>query len=144
MKFCSSSLLLALLLLCAPLAQAQTARRGNGRTRGDAVTGQYVLRYSNVRGNLNVQLLPNSRIRFSLVALLETGGGGSRNGVAEGTIALKNSSAVYQEGECRISMRFLGDRVEVEESNVEDCGFGAFVTARGTYNRKSRRPRFDQ
>ncbi len=143
MKFCPSSLLLALLLLCATVAHAQTARRVNGRTR-DAVTGQYVLRYSNVRGNLNVQLLPNSRIKFSLVALLETGGGGNRNGVAEGTIALKNSSAVYQEGECRISMRFLGGRVELEESNVEDCGFGAFVTAQGTYIRKSRRPRFDQ
>jgi hypothetical protein len=97
-----------------------------------------------VRGNLNVQLLPNSRIRFSLVALLETGGGGNRNGVAEGTLALKNNRAVYQQGECRISMKFLDNSVEVEESNVEDCGFGAFVTARGTYHRKSRRPSFDQ
>jgi hypothetical protein len=137
-----AALLILISLAACSAALTQTARRGNARPR-DAVTGQYVLRYSNVRGNLNVQLLPNSRIRFSLVALLETGGG-TRNGVAEGTIPLKDNSAVYQEGECRISMRFLGDRVEVEESNVEDCGFGAFVTARGTYNRKSRRPRFDQ
>lgn len=141
MKRAALLLFICLTVCCA--ARTQTAAQTARRTR-DNVTGLYVLRYSNVRGNLNVQLLPNSRIKFSLVALLETGGGGNRNGVAEGTVALKNNRAVYQQGECRIAMKFLDNSVEVEESNVEDCGFGAFVTARGTYHRKSRRPTFDQ
>ena len=40
-------------------------------------------------------------------------------------------------------MRFLNAGVVVEEGNMENCGFGAYVTARGTYVRRSRNPRFD-
>ena len=136
------ALFLVLDLLTCYLVYPQAAGPKTERAP-DNVTGRYVLRYSNVRSSLNVQLLPNSKIKFSLIALLETGGGSPRNGVVEATVTLKKNSAVYQSGECRISMKFLGQRVEVKERNVDDCGFGAFVTAQGTYVRKSRRPRFE-
>ena len=136
------ALLLSVSLLSCGLVYPQAERLKAGRTRDD-VTGRYVLRYSNVRGSLNVQLLPNNRIKFSLVALLETGGGATRNGVVEATVALKDNTAIYQDGECKISMKFLSHSVLVKESNVDDCGFGAFVTAQGTYIRRSRKPRFD-
>lgn len=137
-----TALLLCVYLLGCYLVYPQAERPRAERSR-DSVTGRYVLHYSNVRSSLNVLLLPNKQIKFSLIALLETGGGSPRNGVIEATVPLKHNTAVYQNGECRISMKFLNRRVEVTESNVDDCGFGAFVTAQGTYIRKSRRPRFD-
>lgn len=137
-----AALLLCVLLLTCCSVYPQARRLKIGRAR-DNITGQYVLRYLNVRGSLNVQLLPDNKIRFNLIALLSTSGGETRNGVAEGTVTLKGNTAVYRNGECRISMRFLNNRVVVRESNVDDCGFGAFVTARGTYFRKSRKPTFD-
>lgn len=140
MRRTAPSIFVALLACC--LVHAQGERLKVRRTP-DNITGHYVLRYSNVRSSLNVQLLPNSQIKFSLVALLETGGGSPRNGVVEATLALNNGTAVYEDGECRISMKFVGNKVIVQENNVEDCGFGAFVTAQGTYIRKSRKPRFD-
>jgi hypothetical protein len=140
MRIAASLLFVALLACCLVPAQGEQL---NARRTPDNITGHYVLRYSNVRSSLNVQLLPNSRIKFSLVALLETGGGSPRNGVVEATAALKNGTAVHEDGECKISMKFVGNKVIVQEKNVEDCGFGAFVTAQGTYIRKSRKPRFD-
>lgn len=140
MRRAAALLFVASLACC--LVHSQAKRAKAGRTP-DNITGHYVLRYSNVRSSLNVQLLPDSRIKFSLVALLETGGGSPRNGVVEATLALKNGTAVYEDGECRISMKFSGNKVIVQEKNVEDCGFGAFVTAQGTYIRKSRKPKFD-
>jgi hypothetical protein len=135
-------LLFLFLLLAGPAGYPQAARPRGARARYH-VTGQYVLRHSNVRGRLDAQLLPGNQVKFSLVALLEPAGGSTRNGVAQGTVPLQGDTAIYRDGECSISMRFLNARVVVVESNVEDCGFGAFVTARGTYVRRSRKPRFD-
>lgn len=140
MRRTASLLFIALLACCLVHAQGE---RSKARRAPDNITGHYVLRYSNVRSSLNVQLLPKNQIKFSLVALLETGGGSPRNGVVEATVALKNKTAVYEDGGCKLSMKFVGNKVIVQESNVEDCGFGAFVTAQGTYIRKSRKPKFD-
>lgn len=137
-----AALLLLVYLAACHLAYPQAGRSKTVPAR-DNITGSYVLRYSNVRGSLNVQLLPNNQIKFSLVALLNTGSQETRNGVAEGTVRLKGNTAIYRSGECRISMKFLNNRVVVKEANVDDCGFGAFVTAQGTYLRRSRRPQFD-
>lgn len=138
----SVALLLSVYLLTCYLAYPEAVLTTANSARPN-ITGQYVLRYSNVRSSLNVLLLPNDKIKFSLTALLKTGGGETRNGVVEGTVALKNNIAIYRQGECRIYMKFLDNRVVVKESNVDDCGFGAFVTAQGTYIKKSRKPRFD-
>jgi hypothetical protein len=137
-----AALLLFTCLLACCLIYPQSGQSAVAR-RGDHFTGHYVLRYSNVRNSLNVQLLPKNQIKFSLVALLQTAGGETRNGVVEATIPLKNNTAVYQDGACRIEMKFLNNRVVLKESNVDECGFGAFVTAQGTYSRRSRKPRFD-
>jgi hypothetical protein len=135
-------LILLVSLFASQQGYAQALRSRPAR-QPDQFTGHYVLRYSNVRGRLDVQRLPNNRIKFSLTALLVTSGGETRNGVAEGTVPLKGGTAIYRNGECRITMKFLNNRVEVKESNVDDCGFGAFVTAQGTYIRRSRKPGFD-
>lgn len=138
-----AALLLSLYLLtCCFVSPGPSLPKTEARAR-DQFTGRYELRYLNVRGSLNVQLRPNNRIKFSLVALLKTAGGETRNGEVEGTVELKGDTAVYKSGECRITMKFINNRVMVSESNVDDCGFGAFVTAKGTYIRKSRKPSFD-
>ncbi len=136
-----ASMLFIALLACCPI-QAQSESAQARRTR-DNISGHYALRYSNVRSRLDVQLLPNNQIKFSLVALLETGGNSPRNGIVEATVALKNGVAVYEQGECKISMKFINNKAVVRESHVDDCGFGAFVTAEGTYLRKSRKPLFN-
>jgi hypothetical protein len=129
------------MLIVAALTCAATA--GQNRHASNNVSGQYVLHSSNVSARLDVLQLPHGRIKFSLVALLATGRD-SHNGTAEGTVALNKDTAVYEDGECRISMKFVNSKVVVKEHNVQDCGFGAFVTAQGTYIRKSRKPKFDQ
>ena len=98
--------LFLLLLLAGPAVYPQAGRPRDARAR-DQVTGQYVLRHSNVRGRLDARLLPGNQVKFSLVALLETAGGSSRNGVAQGTVPLQGDTAIYRDGECTISMRFL-------------------------------------
>jgi hypothetical protein len=137
-----TALVLFISLLACQLVYTQGVRSRPARTR-DQFTGHYELRYSNVRGSLDVQRLPDNQVKFSLTALLNTSGGETRNGVAEGTVRLKGNTAIYRNGECRIIMKFLNNRVEVKETSVDDCGFGAFVTAQGTYTRKSRKPKFD-
>ena len=137
-----AALLLSVYLAACCVVYPHGASRSVGRSPGN-ITGRYELRYLNVRGSLNAQLLPNNRIKFNLVALLKTAGGETRNGEVEGTVPLTGNTAVYSSGQCTIAMKFLGNRVEVKESNVDDCGFGAFVTAQGTYIRKSRKPKFD-
>jgi hypothetical protein len=137
-----SALLLLLSLLTCIFAQAQQDGHKT-RNRLDDVSGHYILSYSNVSGSLDALLLPKGRIRFRLLALLQTGGESPRNGMVEGTVSLKNDTAVYKEETCQISMKFVNNKVIVREQNVGDCGFGAYVTAQGTYIRKARKPKFD-
>lgn len=109
----------------------------------DTISGRYTLKYQNVQNELNVLLLPNQQVQIDLTALLKTGSD-VRNGVIQAKLPLKNSSVFYQEGNCKLSFKFVKKTVVVTESNVDQCGFGAYVTAKGTYLKQSNTPKFSK
>ncbi|WP_157776219.1 hypothetical protein [Gloeomargarita lithophora] len=107
----------------------------------DMISGRYTLKYQNVHNELNVLLLPNQQVKIDLLALLKTGSD-LRNGVVQAQLPLKKNSLLYQEGACKLAFKFTNKAVVVTETNVEECGFGAFVTAQGTYVKRSNIPKF--
>jgi hypothetical protein len=120
--------------IAAPLKQAAPRQ---------TVTGHYVCKYLNVTDTLNVLLLPKGQVKFDLIALLKAGDE-MRNGEVQGIAALKGNSAVYNQDSCKVTIKFAGNKAEVKVENAEACGFGAFVTADGSYLKANgRTPKFD-
>jgi hypothetical protein len=114
----------------------------NSKRLSKNISGHYILRYSNVSNRLDVLLLKSNQIKFHLIALLNTGSDSPHNGEIKDTIELKGNIAVYEAGKCKITLKFIDNKVQITESNVDDCGFGAFVTAKGTYIKRSVKPIF--
>lgn len=108
----------------------------------ESINGSYTLRYSNVSDSLDVLLLPDGRVKFELLALLIVSSE-TRNGEVQGIATLKGHTALYEEGQCKVEIRFAGHRAIVSVINDDACGFGAYVTANGTYTKRRRRPKFD-
>lgn len=138
-------LFLILLIVVTISAQTKTTKKSIDKTVAtDPITGHYTFRESNVINSLDVQLLSNNKIKFHLLALLKTGADSLHNGEVEDTVSIKDNVATYQEGNCKLVMKFIDNKVEVTEDNVDDCGFGAYVTAAGKYTKKSSKPKFTE
>jgi hypothetical protein len=135
---------LLLTLSASVSAHAQEARQqAQTQTAAVNVTGYYTYRQSNVSNSLAVLRLPDGKIKFQLIALLLVGQG-ARNGEVRGIASLENSTAVYDENGCQVTMKFSRTSAAVSVSNEDACGFGAYVTANGVYaKRNSRKPKFD-
>jgi hypothetical protein len=108
------------------------------------ITGHYLFKRQNVKNQLDVLMLTSNKIRFHLIALLFTGSDLPHNGEIVGEINITDSTAKYEEGNCTITFKFSRNKVQVFESNIDDCGFGAFVTAEGTYRKTSNAPNFNK
>jgi hypothetical protein len=67
------------------------------------------------------------------------------NGQLEGIARLENGVAIYETDSCRLRIEFLPAKVRITQSDkVGDCGFGANVTASGSYRKiDGRKPKFD-
>lgn len=67
------------------------------------------------------------------------------NGEIQAIVKLEKGVAVFESGDCRLKMEFLPTSVRIWQSDeVGDCGFGANVTAAGTYRKSdSKKPKFD-
>lgn len=137
--------LLVPLLLVWFVADAQTPLLKHSKSQN--VTGQYRLRKDEFRNSLNVRQLPGGKVKFELIALWVSHNNPQNihNGELHGVVSLKNGVAIYENGTCRITMRFTSTKVEVTESDENgECGFGANVTAAGSYRKiNSRIPKFD-
>ena len=115
-------------------------------TKARGVTGQYRLTQNEFRNRLDVQQLPGGKIKLNLLALWVSPNSPENihNGEIQAVVPLKNGVAVYESGNCRITMKFTPGKVVIGESGDNiDCGFGANVTAAGSYRRTSRKPKFD-
>ncbi len=138
----SVSLFFLLVLL---FTAAQTPPNTNAKPR--IVTGHYRLRQNEFRNSLDVQQLPGGKIKFQLVALWVSYNNPENvhNGELRGIVTLDKGVAIYETGTCKITMRFTLNRVAITESDESgDCGFGANVTAAGSYRKiNSRTPTFD-
>jgi hypothetical protein len=110
------------------------------------VTGQYRLRQEEFHNRLDVLQLPGGKIKFQLVALWVSHNNPENihNGELRGEVTLRNGLATLP-GNCKITMTFTANKVVVTEGEeTEACGFGANVTAAGSYRKiDSKKPKFD-
>jgi hypothetical protein len=111
----------------------------------DGITGNYRFRSPSAENSLDAQRLPGGKVKIYLYAswIGNAAMGNVRNGEIRETLSLKNNVAVYESGQCRITILFTGRRAIVTQSE-DDCGFGLNVLADGSYRkRNSRTPKFD-
>jgi hypothetical protein len=110
------------------------------------VTGQYRLRHQEFHNRLDVLQLPGGKIKFQLVALWVSHNNPENihNGELRGEVTLRNGQATLP-GNCKITMKFSANKVVITEGDeTDDCGFGANVTAAGSYRKiDSKKPKFD-
>ena len=110
------------------------------------VTGHYRLTRDEFRNRLDVQQLSGGKIKLYLLALWVSHNNPENihNGELQGVVALKNGHAVYDQDDCKLKFEFFSNRVRVTQLNDSGCGFGANVTAAGTYRKlDGKKPKFD-
>ena len=140
----SSTRFLALLGCTAAhcVVQAQSSAKPGPKS----ITGHYRLTNDEFRNRLDLQQLAGGKVKFHLLALWVSYNNPDNihNGELEGIVALENGVALYDQDECTLKFEFFPNRVRVTQLNDEGCGFGANVTAAGTYRKlDSKKPKFD-
>jgi len=122
--------------------QAQSSAKPGPKS----ITGHYRLTNDEFRNRLDLQQLAGGKVKFHLLALWVSYNNPDNihNGELEGIVALENGVALYDQDECTLKFEFFPNRVRVTQLNDEGCGFGANVTAAGTYRKlDSKKPKFD-
>ena len=136
--------LLLLVFFLVSNAPAQTPSRA---PRARNVTGHYHFHGSQMRNSLDVLQLRGRRIKLHLLALWVSpyNRDNIHNGELQGIIKLNGDTAVYEDQDCKVTIKFLATRAMVTQAqDVGDCYFGANVIATGTYRKlDSRKPKFD-
>ena len=137
-----------ILLLLLSASQFIYAQGGKPKAKSapDNVTGHYTLRNSSAENTLDALLLPDGKVKVYLYASwIGSVPGAVNNGEIKTTLGLKNRVAVYESGQCKITIRFAGNRAIVKQTGSSIvCDFGLNVSADGTYSkRNSRKPKFD-
>jgi hypothetical protein len=93
-----------------------------------------------------VQQVTGGKIKFYLLALWVSYNNPDNihNGELNGVVALERGIALYDRDDCKLKFEFLSNRVRITQLKDEGCGFGANVTAAGTYRKlDSKNPKFD-
>lgn len=134
---------LAFLLTC----QLTHAQNRTTRTVSRSITGHYSVRNPSMENALDVLLLPGKRVKIFLYAswIGSAAMGNVNTGEVKTILPLRNGTAVYESGQCRITIRFKGNKAIVNQTESNgDCGFGLNVSADGTYKKRNgRKPKFD-
>lgn len=111
-----------------------------------SVTGQYRLTKEEFRHRLDVQQLAGGKIRLHLLALWVSHNNPDNihNGELQGIAKLEKRVAIYDRDGCKIKIEFFPNRARVTQIEDSGCGFGANVTADGTYRKlDSKKPKFE-
>ena len=133
----------ALLLLTSSICGVQAQAPPQA---AQVVTGHYRLTQDEFRNRLDVQQLSGGKIKFYLLALWVSHNNPENihNGELQGVVALKSRLALYDQDDCKLKFEFFSNRVRVTQLNDSGCGFGANVTAAGTYRKlDGKKPKFD-
>lgn len=120
--------------------------RTKTKASSGSITGSYSFKRPSAENSLDARLLPGGKVKIYLYAswVGSAATGNVNNGEIKATLPLKNNVAVYESGQCRITIRFDARRAIVTEKGNSDCGFGLNVSAAGSYlKRSSRTPKFD-
>jgi hypothetical protein len=110
------------------------------------VTGDYRLTKEEFRNRLEVRQLAGGKIKFHLLALWVSHNNPENihNGELQGIAKLEKGVAIYDQDGCKIKIEFFPNRAHVMQLEDSGCGFGANVTAEGTYRKlNSKKPKFD-
>jgi len=101
------------------------------------VTGHYRLTKEEFRNRLDVQQLAGGKIKFHLLALWVSYNNPDNihNGELQGIASLEKGVAIYDQDGCKIKIEFFPGRVRVTQLEDAGCGFGANVTADGSYRK---------
>ena len=135
---------LALLGFTAALCVVQA--QSSAKPSPKSITGHYRLTKDEFRNRLDLQQLAGGKVKFHLLALWVSYNNSDNihNGELQGIVTLKNGVALYDQDECTLKFEFFPNRVRVTQLNDEGCGFGANVTAAGTYRKlDSKKPKFE-
>jgi hypothetical protein len=136
--------LLLLLMLTAAIFAAHAQAPSKPAIK--SVTGHYRLTKEEFRNRLDVKQLAGGKIKFHLLALWVSYNNPENihNGELQGIAALENGVAIYDQDGCKIRIEFLLNRARVRQLEDAGCGFGANVTADGTYRKlDNKQPKFD-
>jgi hypothetical protein len=140
-KFNRVTFLLVVFAASICTAQAQSTAKSVA-----SVTGQYRLTKEEFRNRLEVQQLAGGKIKFHLLALWVSHNNPDNihNGELQGIAKLEKGVAIYDQDGCKIKIEFFPHRAHVTQLEDSGCGFGANVTAEGTYRKlNSKKPKFD-
>jgi hypothetical protein len=142
----AKSLLLLLILLFSIGAGGKTSSSTKVKVPGN-VTGHYRMRFQEFRNRIDVQQLPDGKVKFDLLALWVShyNPENVHNGTAQGIVRLENGKAIYEAEGCRLEIMFLPNKLHITQAEgIGDCGFGANVTATGDYRKvDNKKPKFD-
>jgi hypothetical protein len=127
----SRVLVLVTALICAVQAQTPPKRAIKN------VTGHYRLTKDEFRNRLDVLQLASGKIKFYLLALWVSYNNPENihNGELQGIVMPENRVAIYVQDDCKLKFEFFPNRVRVTQLDDAGCGFGANVTAAGSYRK---------
>ena len=139
---CLAPLLIMLTAASCPVGAQSPPRPTDGN-----VTGHYRLTKKESRNRLDVQQLSGGKIKFHLLALWVSYNNPDNihNGELRWIAALEKGVAIYDQEGCKIKIEFFPKRVRVTQLDDAGCGFGANVTADGSYRKlDSKKPKLDR
>lgn len=131
-------------MLTAAICAAQTRSPLKGSVKD--VTGHYRLTKGEFRNRLDVSQLAGGKIRFHLLALWVSYNNPENihNGELQGIANLEHGIALYDQDGCKLKIEFFPGRASITQLEEEGCGFGANVTAAGSYRKlNGKKPKFD-
>jgi hypothetical protein len=140
MKIAAS--LLVILILCGgafPQGKIVTAAQANGTYRSGS-------------NEIKILALGHNKLRIQMDLIFEyknSYGPMANVGEANGEATIENNLATFRpEGteDCTITIKFLrGNRIDVSEDHMLNCGFGFNVSSAGRYRKvRAGKPKFDE
>lgn len=139
------------LFVCADTSSAQTRRKTVGAAEINGTFRDYFDSQNRKSFNeIKIRSTGKGKLKVSFNLIypdLSAGGGDVGNsGSTDGAAALSGKTATFSPSgfeQCRITIRFVKPgRIEVaQKGNDTDCGFGANVSASGTYKKIGAKPK---
>ena len=138
----------ALLFVCAGTSSAQT-RKAIGAAETNGIFRDYFEGKSKGAFNeIKILSTGKGKLRVSFNLMYSVSGGDANMGTADGEALLAAGTATFAPADfeqCKITIKFVrpGQIKVTQKGNDSECGFGANVSASGTYKRvSSARPKF--